>query len=183
MNINLQIKSIQQESFLLTSKIYDLDLLNNLKNFVKNNINQELYAKTNVIGGFTGFNSLVENEFFIKFIKSIKKEILMISDGNFIIKNAWGNLCKKGEEVLEHNHSGIDFFCGILYLTENGPGTYFKEYNININEEIGKFVLFDPLLKHSVPKIENEIERVSIAFNAIKFKSWEDYTDLKMDKI
>jgi hypothetical protein len=183
MNINLQIKKIKRESFLLTSKIFDLELLNNLKNFVKNNINKDLYAKTNVKGDFTGFHSLVQNEFFINFIKNIKKEILLISDGNFIINDAWGNLCKKGGEVIEHDHKGVNLFCGILYLTEGGPGTYFKDYDININEEIGKFVLFDPLLTHSVPKIKNEIERISIAFNALEIKSWEDYSNLKKDNL
>jgi hypothetical protein len=95
----------------------------------------------------------------------IRQELSFICHKSFVINEAWGNICKKGDEVLEHNHRGTTSFCGILYLTENGPGTFFKDLNINVDEKIGKFVLFHPILFHQVKKIENDIERITVAFN------------------
>ena len=61
-----------------------------------------------------------------------------------------------------------------MYLTEGGPGTYFKEYDLLIEEEIGKYILFHPFLKHKVEKIKNNIERVTVAFNMNQLKDWQD---------
>jgi len=97
---------------------------------------------------------------------------------NFLIKDAWGNICKLGEEVTEHNHGGVTGFCGILYLTEKGPGTYFKEYDLLIEEKIGKYIIFHPLLTHGVKKLENDIERITIAFNMDEIKEWENYSQV-----
>ena len=130
--------------------------------------------KTHVKGNFTGFNALNFNEDFIKFIKLIKEQIKIIYPGNFFIENSWGNICKINEEVTEHDHQGISAFCGILYLTEGGPGTYFRDYNLNIEEKIGRYVLFHPILKHSVKKIEKNLERITVAFNMEEIKKWEN---------
>lgn len=179
MNYELKVKEILFETFIFTGKIEDKQIINNLINFVKNNKNSDLNNKTHVKGIFTGFKSLVENKDFINFLKLIQNEIRIIYQDNFIISDAWGNLCKIGEEVTEHNHKGIDAFCGILYLTEGGPGTYFRDYDLIIKEEIGKYVLFHPMLNHSVEKIKNNIERVSIAFNMTRIKKWENLPDIK----
>jgi hypothetical protein len=175
MKFNLMVKEISIETYILTGKIYDQKTINNLIEFIKNNVDKELSHKTNVTGKFTGFDSLVNNKDFHNFLSLIKEEIKVINrENNFYIKHAWGNLCGVNEEVKEHDHRGINGFCGILYLTEGGPGTYFREYDTLISEEIGKFVLFDPLLQHSVKKIENNLERINIAFNMQNVKSWED---------
>lgn len=173
MNFELKVKEIIKETYILTGKINNKDIINNLIKFVKNNKDEELSYKTNVKAHFTGFKSLVENKDFINFLKEIQPQIKIIYQDNFIISSAWGNLCKIGEEVIEHDHEDVSGFCGILYLTEGGPGTYFKEYDLLIQEEIGKFILFHPFLKHSVKKIENDIERITIAFNMTYFKSWQ----------
>jgi hypothetical protein len=173
MNFELKVKDILFETFILTGKINDNKIINNLIDFIKNNKNDKLSYKTHVKGHFTGFKSLVENDDFINFLKIIQPQIKTIYKDNFEISDAWGNLCKIEEEVSEHNHIGVSGFCGILYLTENGPGTYFKEHNLLIKEEIGKYVLFHPLLNHSVEKIKNDIERMTVAFNINKIVEWE----------
>jgi hypothetical protein len=173
MNFELKVKEVIKETFILTGKIDNKDIINNLINFVKNNKDEELSYKTNVKGHFTGFFSLVKNNDFINFLKEIQPQIKTVYQDNFIISEAWGNLCKIGEEVTEHSHAGVSGFCGILYLTDGGPGTYFKEYDLLIKEEIGKFILFHPILNHSVKKIENDIERITVAFNMEQFKNWE----------
>jgi hypothetical protein len=177
MNFKLKVKEILKETYILTGKINNEHLIKNLIEFVRKTKDDKLSYKTNVKGHFTGFKSLIQNNYFITFLKDIQPQIKIIYPDNFIISEAWGNICKKGEEVTEHDHSAVDGFCGILYLTEGGPGTYFKEYDLLIKEEIGKYILFHPLLKHSVQKIENNIERITIAFNMNQIKQWEDYSE------
>jgi hypothetical protein len=179
MNFNLQVKEILKETYILTGKINNQELIKNLIQIVKNNKDESLSYGTNVKGYFTGFKALIENDVFITFLKSIQENIKIIYKDNFIIGDAWGNLLKIGEEVIEHDHKGASGFCGILYLTEGGPGTYFKEYDLLVEEEIGKYILFHPLLKHSVEKVKNNIERITIAFNMFEVKKWEDISKAK----
>jgi hypothetical protein len=176
MNFTLKVKEILKETYILTGKIKNEQLIENLINFVKNNKDENLSYKTNVKGHFSGFKSLIQNEDFITFLKNIEENIKIIYKNNFLISGAWGNICQLGEEVIEHDHEGVTGFCGILYLTEGGPGTYFKEHDLLINEEIGKYVLFSPSLKHSVKKIENKIERITVAFNMNAIQKWQDHS-------
>jgi hypothetical protein len=176
MNFELKVKEILKETYILTGKINNEELIKNLIEVVKKNKDHKLSYKTHVNGHFTGFKSLVQNNEFITFLKEIRENIKIVYNGNFIIQDAWGNIFKIGEEVTEHAHEGVNGFCGILYLTKEGPGTYFKEYDLLIKEEVGKYILFSPSLKHSVKKIENDIERITIAFNMKELKNWEDYS-------
>ena len=61
--------------------------------------------------------------------------VLNIKDSRLV--DAWGNILKKGGAVTEHTH-GPAVISGILYLTEGGPGTYFREFNKTVEEKIGK---------------------------------------------
>jgi hypothetical protein len=178
MNFNLMAKDINIETYILTGMLDDTDIINNLINFVKKNKDENLSYKTNVKGHFTGFQSLVQNKYFINFLEKIKKNIQIVYQDNFIINSAWGNICAFGEEITEHDHIGVTAFSGILYLTEGGPGTYFKEYDLTIEEKIGKYVLFSPILKHSVKKLEKNIERITVAFNMNQIKKWEEYSQM-----
>lgn len=174
MNFELKVKELMLETFILTGKINDNLIINNLINFVKNNKDNNLSNNTNVKGHFTGFKSGVENKDFFSFLKEIHSSIKIIYNGDFEIFEVWGNLCKKNDEVIEHHHYGCTAFSGILYLSNGGPGTYFKEYDLTINEEIGKFVLFHPILLHSVKKIEQDIERITISFNLNRVEFWKN---------
>lgn len=165
MNFDLKVKDITLETFLLTGKIDNKDIINNLINFIRNNKDEELSYKTSVKGHFTGFGSLIRNKDFINFLKIIQPQIKFLHKENFEINSAWGNICRYGEEIVEHDHGSINAFCGILYLTEGGPGTYFKDYDLTVNEEIGKYILFHPKLLHKVNKINKNIERITVAFN------------------
>jgi hypothetical protein len=172
-NFYLQFKEILCKTFILTGKIYNKEIIENLTSSIKKNIDPKLHSKTCVKAGFTGFQSLVEDKYFINFLTLIKQNIKMIYPNNFIISEAWGNFCKKNDQVTEHDHRGASAFCGILYLSEGGPGTFFPDYEITIEEEIGKFILFSPILRHSVKKIEKDIERISLAFNMASLKTWQ----------
>ena len=174
MDVEVKIKSLEVDHFILTGEIKDYDLINRLKEKIKEKVKtSNLNYKTNVKGLFTGFKAFVEDEDFHKFVQSIKKEIITICKKNFYITDAWGNIYFKDGEAIIHNHDGNDSFCGIMYLTEGGPGTYFPQFNMNVNEKIGKFVLFHQLLDHEVKKIDKDIERITIAFNTNLVKDWD----------
>jgi hypothetical protein len=173
MNFDFKVKDVPIQTYLLTGKIDNKDLINNLIYFIRNNKDEALSYKTSVKAHFTGFKSLVENKDFINFLKIIQPQIKFIFNDNFEISDAWGNLCRYGEEIVEHDHHKNTAFCGILYLSEGGPGTYFKDYDLTVEEEIGKYVLFHPYLIHKVKKIEKDIERITVAFNMNTF--FEDY--------
>jgi hypothetical protein len=179
MNFELKVRDIPIETFLLVGEIKEDKILNNLINFVKENKDESLSYKTNVKGHFTGFDKLTLNEDFINFIKLIQRSIKNIYSGSFSIADAWGNICKNNEEITEHSHKGVSAFCGILYLTEGGPGTYFKDYDLTIEEKKGRYVLFHPMLLHSVKKIENNLERITVAFNMNQIHSWDDLEKFK----
>jgi hypothetical protein len=54
---------------------------------------KNLSYKTNVKGHFTGFESLIKNNLFINFLKSIQPEYKNYISKNFIIQgSAWGNI-------------------------------------------------------------------------------------------
>jgi len=183
MNFELKVKDISVETFILVGELKEQKILHTLKKFIKENKDENLSYKTHVKGHFTGFNKLNLNEDFFNFIMLIKNDIKVICKNNFFVKEAWGNICNNNEEVTEHNHEGTSAFCGILYLTEGGPGTFFKDYNLTIEEKIGRYILFHPLLYHSVKKIEKNLERITIAFNMEKLSSWDDSTQLKLHEI
>jgi len=176
MNYNLLVRDLNVETFILHGKINDKELIENLKNTVREKAKDStLNYKTNVKGLFTGFRSLINDKYFIKFLELIKNEMKLVYNSPFIIKDDWGNICKENDEVLIHDHIETTAFCSILYLTDGGPGTYFSNYDLNVDEEIGKFVLFSPILKHKVSKLDKNIERITIAFNADQEKNWVNY--------
>ena len=175
------VKDIAKETFLLTSEIDNKEIVDNLIDFIKKNKNTELSNKTHVKGHFTGFHKLVNNVYFHNFLKLIIDRIYIIYKNDFNITEAWGNILKKGDLVTEHDH-GNNAFCGILYLSEGGPGTFFKQYNKTIEEKIGRFVLFHPSLLHSVEKIEKDIERITVAFNMSGIKPWDKLENITFIK-
>lgn len=178
MNFELKVKEVNFDGFILIGKVFDKKIFDNLIEKIKKNKDDKLSYKTHVKGHFTGFASFIEDENFYNFLKLIQPYIKVIYPDNFIIADAWGNICKCNEEVTEHNHASTSGFCGILYLTDNGPGTYFKQYDLLIKEEIGKFVLFHPMLFHKVDKVKNNEERITLAFNINKIKEWDDVSQV-----
>jgi hypothetical protein len=79
----------------------------------------------------------------------------------------------KGDSTDCHSHQEATAFCGILYLTSGGPGTSFPEIKKVINSVKGRFILFNPIMKHFVVK-SNVEKRFSLAFNMIDVKDWDN---------
>ena len=177
MNINLVAQDIPLQTFIAWGDIENKKILEDLKSDALKQIansDGKLNYKTNVKGKMTDWQSLANSPSLKNFIYSIKDEIKLIHTKSFILKEAWANLLKKDDKVRGHNHRGsIGAFCGIIYLSDQGPGTFFKELNFLLPEKTGRYVLFHPLLFHEVKKIENDIERLTIAFNCHEVLEWE----------
>jgi hypothetical protein len=179
-------KKIELDTFILINEINDFQLIDKLILDVKEGIKtSKVSRQTNVKGEHTEFKYLVENPNFHKFLKIIQPSIYKIYKKNFIIKDVWGNIYKENDYAQVHTHDD-SAFCGILYCTDGpGPGTYFNQYDLNVNEKKGRFVLFDPKLLHEVKPYNYREERITIAWNFSSIRKWEAHNNtyfIKPDK-
>lgn len=169
-------KKIELETYILIGQINDLSLIDNLILEVRKGVEKSTVSrKTNVKGKHTEFKYLVSNKDFHNFLKIIQPSIFKIYKRNFIIKEVWGNIYSNKDYAVSHTHDD-SAFCGILYCTDGpGPGTYFKQYDLNIEEKKGRFVLFHPVLEHEVKPYDYKNERITIAWNFSEVKDWVNY--------
>jgi len=166
-------KIVQRDSYISTCFVKNKDLLERIKNKIIDKSNDySLSYKTNVKAKFTGFKSLTKEPEIFEFITEIKPFIDNIYDRIGIVKDCWGNIYDNDDHAVLHHHIDCTGFCGILYLTEGGPGTYFKDFDITIKEEYGKVVLFDPILLHQVVSSNLQNTRITMAFNCYEHKPW-----------
>jgi hypothetical protein len=164
------------ETFICIGKVKN----NSLMELLKKDIDEELKKsnmnyKTNVYGKMTNFKAFIRNENFNEFCK-LSQEVFLAATNNqgYICRDAWGNIFEKEDFVHEHNHRDCSSFSGVLYLDDFGPGTYFPYYDLTVKEEIGKFVVFHPYVKHSVSKFNyGKKKRYTLAFNFDDYKKWD----------
>tara|TARA_R110000868_G_scaffold71504_3_gene209359 strand:+ start:1068 stop:1580 length:513 start_codon:yes stop_codon:yes gene_type:complete len=158
-------KTIPLDTFVLVDEIQDISIVDFLLTDIKNN-KEYLPYSTNVIGKHTKWNFLNENKNFHNFILSIQKQTSKICEHDFILESAWANIYAGEDYVLPHKHEGSTAFSGILYLTDKpGPGTYFPQYDLTVEEKKGRFVLFHGSVEHEVKKFIYMKERITVAFN------------------
>lgn len=167
-------KKIPIETFVSTFCLKNKDLLNRLVAIVLNNCNNKLSYKTNVVAKFTGFKDILDFPEVKEIFDEIKEYSHDIYPHGFIATEVWGNVYEKEDYAKPHNHAGVTAFCGIVYLSEGGPGTYFSQYNMTISEEFGKVVLFHPSLVHEVKQSNLQNKRITLAFNCNEMKNWDD---------
>jgi hypothetical protein len=172
-NFTLNVTKVEKWLFLIEYQLKNLNFVDILKKEIKNKVGSMDY-KTNVKGKMTNFTEFVNNEILINILKECTKVTNVLNlPPKSVLKDAWGNILKKGDSVQPHTHDGHTV-SGILYLTENGPGTYFKEFNKTIDEKIGKIVLFNGDALHSVPVYNGNEDRYTIAFNFEEMTPWND---------
>lgn len=170
---------ITKNVFLLEGQYSNQEILNNLikktKHYTEvNPLNIEHSLKNAVM---TKWDAFVYDEDFHIFIKEIKEYFLQLNIKKFNVFDAWGGWYRKGSEAYceKHDHLGANLCCGVLYLSDHGPGTHFPEINKTVQEKVGKFVLFHPILDHEVKKHIFQDDRYIIAFNMRKLRKGEDY--------
>mgnify|MGYP001201547632 CR=1 FL=1 len=179
MDFDIHIKPLEKDSFVLIGRINDPDLIHKLKSDITMGTKRTSNSnyKTNVMGKMTNFKYLNTNTNLIKFLDLIRPMFKKVFTRKIELKDSWGNILGKNDYVYMHNHHPSSV-SGILYLTENVsfPKTYFPLYNMHIEPEVGKFVLFDPLLEHEVPKNKSSQKRYTLIFN---FQLKGDYDHLE----
>ena len=148
MEYTVTTQPITKNLFIIEHQLTNLSFINNFKTLIDKNVGPLNY-KTNVNGQiFNSFNFRA-----------------------MTLSQAWGNIIEKGDEVMMHNHR-YNSVSGVLYLTENGPGTYFPQFNKTIVEKIGKFVFFSAEADHGVAKSNVKQKRYTIACNFIEIDNY-----------
>ena len=168
-------KIIERKSYIVIGEMEDYNLIDSLIEIARKKIDNNL-ALTNVKAKRTSFKSLVYEKKFTDFLNKIKPSIQKIFKEDFIISDVWANFYSepKKDYCEMHHHNGNTAFCGVLYCTDGpGPGTYFKDFDLNILEKKGRFILFDPILFHEVKPYPYKKERITIAFNFNEIKKWD----------
>ena len=171
-NFTLNVAKIENWGFILEYQFENLNFVNNLKKEIKNRVGSMDY-KTNVKGKMTDFKEFVNNKIIHSLLKECVEATYVLNLPKADLKEAWGNILKTGDSVDIHSHRN-SIISGILYLTEEGPGTYFPQFNKTIDEKIGKVVLFNGNLLHSVPVYKGSEDRYTIAFNFEEVAPWDE---------
>ena len=155
-------------------KYPDIEVLNKLKQDVKENVLDWYAYKTNIKGLMTGYKR------YTKEARNLFQPIIDLLSTEYHIYESWGGLLRKGDHIILHNHTpkprvpNRNFtISGIVYLTDVLPGTYFKKYDTTIVPEVGKIVIFDANTLHEVKKSDSDGERINIAFNGRRKESYE----------
>jgi hypothetical protein len=159
--------SIEKKLHIIEHQLDDLSFVDNFKTLIDNNISDWSY-KTNVKGKMTNIDFFCKNDILRNIFTKCNEHLKYFSKNTIGLIEAWGNILEGDEEVIPHIHYGSKV-CGILYLTEGGPGTYFEQFNKTVEEKIGKIVFFSPEAKHGVVKSNLNNKRYTLAFNFYDF--------------
>lgn len=171
-DFKLEVAKIENFGFIIEYQFENLNFVDILKKEIKNNVGSMDY-KTNVKGKMTDFKQFVKNKIFNDLLKECIDVTYVLNIPKSNLVDAWGNILKKGDSVEEHSHYKCSL-SGVLYLTENGPGTYFPQFNKTVDEKIGKVVLFNGNALHSVPVYKGNEDRYTIAFNFEEVAPWDE---------
>lgn len=170
MKFDLVHKEIQvKQTIFLYQGIYTNNkILNLLKEKIKDNCIDDNKNKTNVKGDMTSWNFFNKDQDFKTFIEDIIPDLRKCvgPQDAFEIHNAWGNILSNEENhVAEHHHRQTSLLSGVLHLSDEGPGLYFKQFDYTLKEKFGGFALFHPETLHEVKKFKYTQPRISLAFN------------------
>jgi hypothetical protein len=160
--------NIKTEIYLYQGLYTNTKIINSLREKILKNCIQENKNKTNVKGEMTSFGFFNKDPDFLIFLKEIVNELKKCvgPQEGVEIYNSWGNILSKEDDyVSEHNHKQTTLISGVLHLTEEGPGLYFKDFDFTLKEQIGRFILFHPDTRHEVKKFKYTQPRISLAFN------------------
>lgn len=172
-------KEISLNSFILIADINENELIDSLIIEAREKLKEKGSIITNVVAQHTDFQSMRKSPNFHLFLKKIQKYIKKVYSKKFEVREVWANfyINPNTDYAKMHSHDA-NAFSGIIYCTDGpGPGTYFPQYDLNIEEKKGRFVLFSKDLLHGVSPYDYKKERITIAFNFFELKEWYDYTN------
>ena len=177
-------KEISLNSFILIADINENELIDTLIIEAREKLKTTEYVITNVVAKHTDFQAMRESPNFHLFLKKIQKYIKKVYSKKFEVREVWANFYSNPNTDYAKMHAhDANAFSGILYCTDGpGPGTYFPQFDINIKEKKGRFVLFSKDLLHEVRPYNYEKERITVAFNFFELKKWHNYTNVYLIK-
>ena len=144
------------------------DILINLINQIKNNINPNLENYTHIKGNMTDWNYFLDKPEFKNFISYLINKhqtthpfVFQYFLQKMTIENCWGSEIKKGDSLNYHMHHTLH---GILYLSE-GCDLILPELNISITPKPGDYYIFPPEILHGFEPYKDDLNRYSLVFN------------------
>lgn len=139
---------------------------------IDENISDKLSYNTHVKNQMTDFRTFTHDYEIHQIFKKFDNLFKLVSNTDSIrLQDCWGTKSCEFVETNKHSHSlGVS---GIIYLTEGGPGTFFPEFNFNVDEKIGKIIFFDSRALHEVKKTKIINPRYLLSFNFKEVKSWD----------
>lgn len=142
-------------------------------NKIKKNIDKNISYRTNVRNNMTDWGCFANDVAMQNVFANTDFLLSILKLPTLKLNDCWGTWSSKYVETYPHKHTP-SIMSGILYLTEGGPGTFFPQFNINIEEKIGKLVFFHGETLHMVKKHKLKKDRFLISFNFNELKAWED---------
>jgi len=171
-----KINNIQYTTKLHKLFIYE-DIIENFdpNYFIKKideNISDVYSFVTNVKNEMTDFKTFIHDFKIHNILKEFSTLFdVILSCDPLVLSDCWGTKSCEYVETKKHEHdTGVS---GIIYLTEGGPGTFFPEFNLNIDEKVGKIVFFDSRTLHEVKKTKIANPRYLLSFNFRWIRPWE----------
>ena len=115
--------------------------------------------------------NLVDNSFWLAFTLrccaqlygGVHKDYHVRTFEGHFDNDIWINYSYKGNSNPVHDHKGT--CSGVIYYSNKDTPTIFNDDNIKFNGRKGDMIIFPSYLKHHVEKQEDELERITFAFN------------------
>lgn len=130
-------KEISLNSFILIADINENELIDSLIIEAREKLKEKGSIITNVVAQHTDFQSMRKSPNFHLFLKKIQKYIKKVYSKKFEVREVWANfyINPNTDYAKMHSHDA-NAFSGIIYCTDGpGPGTYFPQYDLNIEEK------------------------------------------------
>ena len=149
-------------------KINDMKMLNNIiKDIKKAKKSEEV---THVKAATTDWTFLFKKNSIKKFLNKYLKD--------YHIYEIWGNMYKKGDYAVNHNHIPLfpdaRYFnvSGVLFLTDTKTPLNFTDFLKKYVGKKGDLLLFKPDTMHSVDSVLDN-ERITLSFNGRRKEDYE----------
>jgi len=167
---NLKLAKKEFNLFLIEKNLINFNPINLIEK-INLNISEKTSYTTNVKGKMTDWKFFVKDKEINDIFNQCFDILNWLPIKRSFLESCWGNELNLNEFVKEHDHH-MASVSGLIYLTENGPGTFFNDFNITVEEKIGKILFFSPLAKHSVLPSNLNKSRYTISFN---FQALENF--------
>lgn len=121
-------------------------------------------------------------EFIVNYIRAYPSPFLSGGDHTLVFDSFWGNVYRKGDYTLRHNHNGGEIQIAFNYFLNSRiyyPSLVFESFGIGgrvtrkkILPKEGRLVIFPSYLIHKVNKHRYKNERITLAGNIVARRTY-----------